>query len=437
MVYRRIRDSLDRTLALALAGLFLFIAANVFPFLAFKMQGNVTHTTLSTGVRSLYEQGTPIVASLVLLTTIVAPFLQISSLIFVLGPLRLGIRVPGQTRVFRLLRSGAALEHDGSLHHGDPGFAGEIARHGPDRARDRALVVRAADSRARGCDIVARRRVGLAAGWARSMTPISATSGVENLASCHDCGFVVALEGAAHHAETHCPRCRAAVHRRKPDSLNRTWALVITAAMLYVPANIFPVMRVISMGKAQEDTILSGAIYLLVHGMWPLALIVFFASVVVPLLKLFALTFLLISVQKGSSWRPVERTKLYHVVEAVGRWSMTDIYVVTILVALVSLGNLATIEAGMGAVYFAGVVVDDDARGGEFRSEADLGSGGGVQWLRAKRTRTARTRPPLAAFATPSSSSAAGHRWSGSSRSSRRWSAPGSPTTRFRSAALL
>jgi paraquat-inducible protein A len=79
--------------------------------------------------------------------------------------------------------------------------------------------------------------------------------------------------------------------------------------------------------------------------------------VVVPLLKLIALTFLLISIQKGSSWRPVERTKLFHVVEAVGRWSMTDIYVVTILVALVSLGNLATIEAGMGAVYFAGVVV--------------------------------------------------------------------------------
>jgi len=104
VVYRRIRDSLDRTLALALAGLFLFIAANAFPFLALKMQGNVTDTTLSTGVSALYEQGSPIVASLVLLTTIVAPFLQIASLIFVLGPLRLGIRVPGQLHVFRLLR---------------------------------------------------------------------------------------------------------------------------------------------------------------------------------------------------------------------------------------------------------------------------------------------------------------------------------------------
>jgi len=187
--------------------------------------------------------------------------------------------------------------------------------------------------------------------------PNSTTASAETLASCHDCGFVVALAGGAHHAATRCPRCRAAVHRRKPDSLNRTWALVITAAMLYVPANVFPVMSVISLGKAQEDTILSGAIYLLVHGMWPLALIVVFASIVVPLLKLIALTFLLISVQKGSGWRPVERTRLYHIVEAVGRWSMTDIYVVTILVALVSLGNLATIEAGLGAVYFAGVVV--------------------------------------------------------------------------------
>jgi paraquat-inducible protein A len=127
--------------------------------------------------------------------------------------------------------------------------------------------------------------------------------------------------------------------------------------MLYVPANVFPVMTVISLGKAQSDTILSGALYLLHHGMWPLALIVFTASVLVPMLKLISLSFLLISVQRHSSWRPVVRTRLYRITEAVGRWSMVDIYVVTILVALVSLGNLATIEAGLGAVFFGGVVV--------------------------------------------------------------------------------
>jgi len=189
------------------------------------------------------------------------------------------------------------------------------------------------------------------------MTPPPASAGTKDLARCHDCGFVVRVTSGGHHVAAHCPRCGAAVHRRKPDSLNRTWALVITAAMLYVPANLFPVMTVISLGKAQSDTILSGAMYLLEHGMWPLALIVVFASVVVPLLKLIALTYLLISVQRGSHWRPTDRTRLYHVVESVGRWSMTDIYVVTILVALVSLGNLATIEAGVGAIYFAGVVV--------------------------------------------------------------------------------
>jgi paraquat-inducible protein A len=189
------------------------------------------------------------------------------------------------------------------------------------------------------------------------MNPNSPSRSDVPVAGCHDCGQVVRLARTPHSAAPRCPRCGAAVHRRKADSINRTWALVITAALLYVPANLFPVMTVISLGKAQSDTILSGALYLLHHGMWPLALVVFTASVMVPLLKLISLSFLLISVQRHSGWRPVDRTRLYRITEAVGRWSMVDIYVVTILVALVSLGNLATIEAGLGAVFFGGVVV--------------------------------------------------------------------------------
>ena len=177
------------------------------------------------------------------------------------------------------------------------------------------------------------------------------------LASCHDCGLAVRMPGADAHVEGRCPRCGSRVHRRKSNSLARTWALAITAAILYVPANLFPIMTVTSLGKAQSDTIMSGVIYLLFHGMWPLALVVFVASVAVPLAKLTSLTFLLISVQRRSRWRPADRARLYRVTELVGRWSMVDIYVVTILVALVSLGNLATIEAGLGAVYFGGVVV--------------------------------------------------------------------------------
>jgi len=175
-------------------------------------------------------------------------------------------------------------------------------------------------------------------------------------ASCHDCGLLTRVP----HDEAHgarCPRCGAAVHLRKPQSLQRTWALSLAAAICYLPANVFPVMTVTSLGKTQSDTILSGVVYFLEHGDWPLAVIIFTASVFVPLMKLAILFFLLVSVHRSSRWRPVERTRLYRLTEAIGRWSMVDIFVITILVALVRLGNLATIEAAPGAVFFGAVVV--------------------------------------------------------------------------------
>lgn len=186
---------------------------------------------------------------------------------------------------------------------------------------------------------------------------MSATAGMAIAAACarcHDCGLLARLSRAGH---AHCPRCGGALHLRKVRSLERTWALVIAAALCYVPANVFPVMTVTSLGKRQADTILSGVLYFLEHGDWPLALVIFTASVVVPLAKLIALTALLLSVHRHSRWRPADRTRLYRVTEMIGRWSMVDIYVVTILVALVRLGNLATIEAGTGAVFFGAVVV--------------------------------------------------------------------------------
>jgi len=175
-------------------------------------------------------------------------------------------------------------------------------------------------------------------------------------ATCHDCGLLCRLpEGHAHAGR--CPRCGAAVHARKTRSLERTWAYVIGACLCYLPANLLPIMKVTSLGRAQSDTIMSGVVYLLLHGMWPLAVVVFTASVFVPLLKIAILVGLLVSVQRGSRWRPADRTRLYRITEAIGRWSMVDIFVVTILVALVRLGNLATVEAQPGIVFFGAVVV--------------------------------------------------------------------------------
>jgi paraquat-inducible protein A len=188
------------------------------------------------------------------------------------------------------------------------------------------------------------------------MSAAEATALAASCARCHDCGLLGRLPDPTAHG-ARCARCGAELHLRKPRSLERSCALVIAAAICYVPANVLPVMMVTSLGKVDSDTIFSGVVYFLTHGMWPLAVVVFVASIFVPVLKLVSLSFLLISVQRRSSWRPVERTRLYRITEAIGRWSMVDIFAITILVALVRLGNLATIEAGPGAVFFGAVVV--------------------------------------------------------------------------------
>jgi paraquat-inducible protein A len=174
---------------------------------------------------------------------------------------------------------------------------------------------------------------------------------------CHDCRLLTPIDPVAEHAHCSCPRCGSSLHLRKPDSLTRTWALTLTAYILYIPANLLPIMTVKMSGRGEADTILSGVKALIVGGMWPLALVVFFASITVPVLKLLALTGLLLSVQFKSNWRPRERTVVYRLTEMIGRWSMIDIFVITILVALVQMGSLSTIDAGPGAVAFAGVVV--------------------------------------------------------------------------------
>jgi paraquat-inducible protein A len=178
-----------------------------------------------------------------------------------------------------------------------------------------------------------------------------------SLVSCHTCHLVSKAPSSDSEAVVTCPRCGSTLHQRKPNSISRAWALVLAAVICYIPANVLPITIVTSMGKQQTDTIMSGVIYFMKTGMWPIALVIFIASVFVPLLKLLILGFLLISVQRKSKWRPRDRTRLYRIIEVIGRWSMLDIYVVTILVALVRLGALATIEAGPGAVFFAAVVV--------------------------------------------------------------------------------
>ena len=187
------------------------------------------------------------------------------------------------------------------------------------------------------------------------MKGIEVTAGQLGFYACHTCNLL--SNASPGHHEAHCARCGSHLHLRKPDSMARTWAFLIASYILYVPANVLPIMHTSSLFGAQSDTIMSGVVYLWHSGSWHLALVVFIASILVPSAKLLAITFLLISVQRRSVWDPMQRTKLYRIVELVGRWSMLDIFVVAILVALVQLQSLATIKAGYGAVAFGAVVV--------------------------------------------------------------------------------
>ena len=170
---------------------------------------------------------------------------------------------------------------------------------------------------------------------------------------CHHCGTV--WQDAQ--AGDRCGVCHAPLHVRKIDSLTRTWALLIAACIMYIPANLMPVMVTRTLFDEQRDTILSGVIYFWTSGEWGLALVVFVASFLVPLFKLVALGILVFSARRRSRWQRLQRAKLYRLVEAIGRWSMLDVFVVSVLTGLVKIHGFANIHAGIGIAAFGAVVV--------------------------------------------------------------------------------
>jgi paraquat-inducible protein A len=171
------------------------------------------------------------------------------------------------------------------------------------------------------------------------------------------CSHCAKLWKAVEAAER-CGCCGAKLHVRKPDSLRRTWAFVTAACILYLPANMLPVTITSSFpGDEQHDTILSGIIYFWASGSWVVAAIIFIASFVVPLFKLAVMILLLITVQRRSRWQLLQRTRLYRVVDLIGRWSMLDVFVVSLLSGLVQIRGFAEIHPGPGIPAFAAVVI--------------------------------------------------------------------------------
>jgi paraquat-inducible protein A len=186
------------------------------------------------------------------------------------------------------------------------------------------------------------------------MSARALTAAEAGLLPCLTCGL---LSRRPHADAAVCPRCGARLHLRKPASLMRAWTFLVAAMILYIPANVLPIMETESIFDSQSDTILSGVVFLWTTGSWPLAIIVFVASITVPLLKMLSLMTLLIAVHRGVRKHCYDLTRLYRLLELIGRWSMLDIYVLAILVSLVQLRVFGKVTPAPGALAFGTVVV--------------------------------------------------------------------------------
>jgi paraquat-inducible protein A len=353
---QRSHRGIDRALACYLGALILFYVANAYPIMSMTIEGRTQSTTIIAGSQALWDAGMPSLSLVVLLAGTLLPLFKILGNLYVLAPLRLNRHPAALASVFRLIMriqpwammevyllglivAYVKLGDLADLQLGIAALAFVCL----------ILVMIAGDANLEAQEVWSR--IAPQAG-PEVLRPKPGTT----LVSCHTCNQLLRLPaGEADHGR--CPRCDDHLHRRKPDSLARAWALLIAATILYIPANLYPVMTVIYLGAGEPSTIMGGVIMLLHEGMIPVALLVFFASVVVPVLKIGGLTFLLISVQKRWRWRARQRTLLYRVIEGVGRWSMVDVFMIAILTALVKLGALASIEPGHGAVAFSGVVI--------------------------------------------------------------------------------
>lgn len=338
---------IDVSLAFTAAALVLMLPSALAPLMSLASFGVQRRTWLRTGVEALWNDGFTSLATVVFFFSMVIPFVYLGLMVYVLGAVRLGVPAP-LGKLFR--------------------WAGELR---PWAMIEVYLV---------GCCVAYTRlqdvgevRIGLG-GWclmAATFAVLLATVTLDEDAvwaalpfrdeparsrrtlRCDTCGLL--LDAKYEHSE--CRRCGARVHRRKAATIQRTLALVIAGFLLYLPANVLPVLSIERFGRLEPNTIMSGVRELINLGLWPLAILVFAASILIPLAKLCGLSLMLLMTHLRSRRWLVGRTQLYRFIDFIGRWSSIDLFMISILVALVQFGNLTRVRPQGGAVAFAAVVV--------------------------------------------------------------------------------
>lgn len=347
VLWRRRREPTERALAMAVAGLICYLLLLGTPLLGVIVGGHQRDSMIAALPRGFEQEGMLFLAALVLVTLIVAPFARIALTVLVLGGLQRRAR-PSLLAQLARLRTVIG-----------PWSMPEVFLLGLFVAYTRLGAIAPVHLGAAAfglCGLVLAKVASVAlldehAMWERIAPTPPLRPGRPPIA-CTSCELLTdAAEGNP------CPRCAATLHQRRPGSVARAWAFLIGAAALYGPANFLPIMSVVQLGKTQSPTILGGAKELLDAGMWPLALLVFVASICIPVLKLTSMTALLLSTQLGARGRLLARTRLYRFVDIIGRWSMIDVFMISILTAVVQIGAIATVTPLAGAPCFAAVVV--------------------------------------------------------------------------------
>ena len=337
----------ESPLALAGGALLLLLAAIAWPLMTVSSLGAARQSWLHTCVSALWDQGFFSLASLVAAFTVALPCAYLLMLIWVLLALRFDFGGPLGS-LFRWVQ------------HLRPWMMIEVYLVGCFVAYSRIKVVATIEIGVGGwCLLGASLLFLLTLTQLDERTvweslPVDAAIGKGNeTIACTVCDLIVtgAVDGG------HCPRCAATLHVRKPDAIRRTTALVITGFLLYVPANVIPVLTTVRLGRSDENTILSGVLELVHNDLWPLAIIVFSASIILPLLKLCGLTWMLIATHLRSRRLLVGRTRFYRMIDLVGRWSNIDVFAVSVLIAALRFGALTEVHAGTGLVAFAAVVI--------------------------------------------------------------------------------
>ena len=359
VLWRHSRLTLNDWLALTVASFIVFCIANAFPVARIEVYGAERSATLLDAIAITWQQHHWSVAIMTGTAGFALPLLQLIALLWVLVPMARGRMPADMAQVCRLL---GWLRPWSMVPVFLLGAIVSLVKLASSVQVHLSLGLPAFGLLTVLLTIVGRLspqalwRHAESAGLAEAPEPRYLPDHV--LVGCHACGLVqdMAEHGPDGQAR-HCARCRAVLHNRKPQTLARTWALMLTAAILYIPANVLPVMHITSVAGDSSHTILGGVVELWHGGAWDIALIVFVASVVVPMTKLLALLLLVLRVQRGDAEGLRARTRLYEMVEFIGQWSMLDVFVVILLSALANFPGLMRISAAPGAAAFGLVVV--------------------------------------------------------------------------------